>query len=314
MFAGRDFTDRIERPGVEHHDAGRAPDRHEQRRSVGRYHAGVRLGGQLDRPHHAAAGEIDGAERLADDVDGEEPAAIRADGEAADQISRRRVHHVVPLDRRLERTADHEIDRPRQLTFVPAQLVDRAVSGARDVQPLAVRVPRQPEPGVIEQQRRADVQLIRIDNGDGGPVIPVGGHHQRSAVGRFGHREREMTDGDVAPGRRDLPSVRQQRDAAAHGARSRRRRAVAVRRRDHGEDRQRRARGECGSAHVTRYLTTTRLMSTPFRGVTAHHENVSWFSRFRCVLRVASVAMIEREVEALDENAASATSSPSGSE
>src|SRR5207244_3201477 len=91
--------------------------------------------------------------------------------------------------------------------------------------------------------------------------------------------------GDVTPGRRDLPSVRQQRDAAAHGTRSRRRRAVAVRRRDRREDRQRRARSERGSAHVTRYLTTTGLMSTPFSG--------------RVLLWLASLVMIARKVEEL---------------
>jgi hypothetical protein len=83
----------------------------------------------------------------------------------------------------------------------------------------AVRMPGEPEPRVIERQRRPHVPVPDIDDGDRRQRVAVVRDEQRAAVRRLDHRQRQIADRDVAAGRRDLPPIRKQRDAVADRAR-----------------------------------------------------------------------------------------------
>ena len=253
MFADGNVAARLERLDVEQQHLRAAPQRHEQRFAVGRHQAGVRLGGQIDRAQHVAGPHVDHAEDLAEDVHREEARAVGGDGEAADETLWNRLGTIRSLRGCFHRSSEHEIRPARQAgffrpgrglvgiasarsAFVQPQLVDGVIAGARHVEPLPVRMPRQAEPGVIEHDHVADALRFDVDDGDRRLHVSVRGDVQRAAVGRFHHGQRQTADLQVPAGRRDLPPVGEQGDAAAQRPWPQRCRDVAVRGSERGRE------------------------------------------------------------------------------
>ena len=141
--------------------------------------------------------------------------AVGGDGKAADEP----LLLVVLLAAGGRRPRDRDRARDGQTALLFRQLVHRVLRGARGIEPLAVRVPREPEPGVVHRDRVADVPLLEIHHRQRRLLHAVVRDDEGAAVGALEHGEGKVSDRDVAPGGGDLPAVGEEHDAAALAAR-----------------------------------------------------------------------------------------------
>jgi hypothetical protein len=88
-------------------------------------------------------------------------------------------------------------------------------------------MPREAEPGVVQDQRVRHAPRLDIDDRDRRFQISAVCNEEIAAVGGFHHRQREAADLHVLAGRRDFPAVRQQGHAATERAGPHGRRDVA---------------------------------------------------------------------------------------
>src|SRR4029453_11037056 len=162
----------LQRARVEQHHFAAAPDRDEQRTSVGRHQGRVGLGRQLGRARDSSPNEIDSREPPPEYVDGKQPTAIGRDRYTTDKPR---------AAQRLEsgfhdRSSEHELARRLQPALMPFQLVDDVLCRSGGEESGSVGVPRETEPRVLEWHALCDVEVRRFENGErwlGPPVFLV---------------------------------------------------------------------------------------------------------------------------------------------
>ena len=154
---------------------------------------------------------------------------------------------------------------------VPAELVHDVLCGARGEESLAVRMPGEAEPRVIERKDSLDVEVRRIEDRDARLGPSVVGDQQVAPVRGPHHVERKIADRRVTPGRRDPPAVGELRDAAAQGAGSSGRGRTLLCNRGQPGGRHDQCDGDCqehvSSAHAIWYASMT---TSAFRSGAAH--------------------------------------------
>ena len=271
MLTDGDLAAPFKRRRVEQQHPGTAPERDEQRASIWRDRARVRLRGEIDRPQHVTGLQIHDADDLAHHVRREQSRSVGSDCEPTDEALWDRFGTIRSGTRDFHRPAEHQIRPARQPQFrrtrrrvfirvarqrgtdAPAQFMNRVVPRARHVQASAVRMPGKTQPRVIEHQHIPHPLRLDVDDGDRRLHVAVRRDEQQSAVGRFDHRERQAAHLDVAARRRNLPSVREKGDTSAQRAGTKGNRHVAVRRNQDGENgRQRERQDPAGSQDAAR--------------------------------------------------------------
>ncbi len=110
---------------------------------------------------------------------------------------------------RAERAAGHEA------LAAPLDLADRVVGRARREETLAVGVPGDPEPRVVERHLLGHLPAVDVHHAQARLRPAVVRDHEVAAVGVQGHRERQVARVEVAARGGDAPAVRQERHALA---------------------------------------------------------------------------------------------------
>jgi hypothetical protein len=211
VFADGDLAFLVQRGGIEHDDFRRAPHRHVQRAAVRREHAGVRFGLELRRRRDLPLGDVDRAHFLAVDLRGIQALAVRAERHAGHVPG---VLDDVAAGMTLG-CADRNRSRRRHLAILERVLVDDVLAGAGHEEACAVRMPHQTEPRVIDVRPGDDLQRVRIEDRER-RLAPAAARDGEEPAARRRHEiHRQAADFDVPPGRRQPPSVGQQRDALA---------------------------------------------------------------------------------------------------
>ncbi len=101
-----------------------------------------------------------------------------------------------------------------ELSLLEENLLDGPRRRARTIEAVPRRAPGETEPGVIEGESRRDVPVLEVHADEAGPGVSIVRDHEVAAVGRLGHRERQVADLHVPSRRRDPPAIGKERRAA----------------------------------------------------------------------------------------------------
>ncbi len=187
-------------------NARSAPERDVQHASVRRDHAAVGLGRQRDRLGDLAGREVNRRHGLSEDARDEQRLAVGADREPA-----RKALAGDGGQREGARAGDRAVG--------VVELLHVVLAGAGGVEPGAVGMPHESEPGVVERHGALHRPVRDVDDGERRPRQPVAGDDQVAGVGRLNEVERQVADAHVFAGGLNAPAVGQQRGAVGHGAR-----------------------------------------------------------------------------------------------
>ena len=198
MLVRRQLVDERQRRRGKHLDARPAPKRHVQRLAVRRHHAGVRLGGKRYGFHNLTAGQIDRRQRHREHAGDVEHLAVAAHREPA-------CESVAGLLGQIERA------RACQSSVSIGEFLNVVLAGAGGVQLRSVGMPRQAVPRTLELCGVLDRPARHVDHAERRLCETVVGNDQIAAVGRLDYVERQIANRQMAAGRRQPPSVGQQR-------------------------------------------------------------------------------------------------------
>ena len=211
MLADRHLAFRRERPGVEHEDLGRAPDRDVQHLPVRREDRRVGLSLEICRRDDLPLLDVDRADFLAVDLRRVDALAIGAHRHTGDVTGvLDDVAPGMPLG-----SADRNGAGRRNLAVHERVFVEHVLARARREQPLTVRLPDEAEPRVLDVRASDDLQRVRVEDAERGLRPPTRRDRDEAPVGRRDQIHRQIADRDMASGGRQLPAVGQQRHAVA---------------------------------------------------------------------------------------------------